>query len=168
LGQLNSALEIIRGAGHQVPVVGLAKQFELIFVEGSSIPVELPRDSQALKLMQRIRDEAHRFAITYHRKLRRARNLKSELDNVAGGTVDETDWDIAYFFNQKWPIDFPEDWDEAVALLKSMFKKAGVDYDPSERDRNVYSVIVNGEVGRTIKREEALRTLADYIQHNKG
>jgi len=83
-GQLSSALEIIRGAGHQVPVVGLAKQFELIFVEGSSTPVELPRDSQALKLMQRIRDEAHRFAITYHRKLRRARNLKSELDSVAG------------------------------------------------------------------------------------
>ena len=84
LGQLGSALEIIRGAGHQVPVVGLAKQFELIFVEGSSVPIELPRDSQALKLMQRIRDEAHRFAITYHRKLRRKRNLKSALDNVAG------------------------------------------------------------------------------------
>lgn len=83
-GQLNSALEIIRGAGHQVPVIGLAKQFELVFVEGSSIPIELPRDSQSLKLIQRIRDEAHRFAITYHRKLRRARNLKSELDNVAG------------------------------------------------------------------------------------
>ena len=56
----------------------------MIFVEGESEPVELPRDSQALYLMQRIRDEAHRFAITYHRKLRRARNLKSELDNVAG------------------------------------------------------------------------------------
>ncbi len=84
LGQLSSALEIIRGFGNKTPVVGLAKQFELIFVEGSSIPVELPRDSQALKLMQRIRDEAHRFAITYHRKLRRKRNLKSELDNVAG------------------------------------------------------------------------------------
>ena len=84
LGQLNSALEIIRRAGHSVPVVGLAKQFELIFVEGSAVPVELPRDSQALKLMQRIRDEAHRFAITYHRSLRRKRNLKSELDSVAG------------------------------------------------------------------------------------
>jgi len=69
LGQLNSALEIIRRAGHSVPVVGLAKQFELIFVEGSAVPVELPRDSQALKLMQRIRDEAHRFAVTYHRSL---------------------------------------------------------------------------------------------------
>ena len=84
IGQLNSALEIIRGFGHEVPVVGLAKEFELIFVEGESEPVELPRDSQALYLMQRIRDEAHRFAITYHRKLRRARNLKSELDNVVG------------------------------------------------------------------------------------
>ncbi|MBO4779618.1 MAG: excinuclease ABC subunit UvrC, partial [Selenomonadaceae bacterium] len=84
LGQLNSALEIIRGAGLKIPVVGLAKQFELIFVEGSSLPIELPRDSQALKLVQRLRDEAHRFAITYHRKLRRARNLKSALDNVAG------------------------------------------------------------------------------------
>ncbi len=84
IGQLNSALEIIRGFGHEVPVVGLAKQFELIFVEGESEPVELPRGSQALYLMQRIRDEAHRFAITYHRKLRRARNLKSALDGVAG------------------------------------------------------------------------------------
>lgn len=84
IGQLNSALEIIRRAGHQTSVIGLAKQFELVFVENSSNPVELPRDSQALKLLQRIRDEAHRFAITYHRKLRRARNLKSELDNVAG------------------------------------------------------------------------------------
>ena len=84
IGQLNSALEIIRGLGLNVPVVGLAKQFELIFVEGQSEPVELPRGSQALYLMQRIRDEAHRFAVTYHRKLRRKRNLNSELDNIAG------------------------------------------------------------------------------------
>ncbi len=84
IGQLNSALEIIRQFHKDVPVVGLAKQFELIFVEGESEPMELPRGSQALYLMQRIRDEAHRFAITYHRKLRRARNLKSELDNISG------------------------------------------------------------------------------------
>ena len=84
-GQLSSALEIIRGAGHQeVPVVGLAKQFEWIFVEGKSDPVILPRHSQALYLMQRIRDEAHRFAITYHRKLRGKRNLVSVLDHVSG------------------------------------------------------------------------------------
>ena len=75
-GQLSSALEIIRGAGHKdVPVVGLAKQFELVFREGESDPVVLPRHSQALYLIERIRDEAHRFAITYHRNLRGKRNL---------------------------------------------------------------------------------------------
>jgi excinuclease ABC subunit C len=84
-GQLSSALEIIRGAGHdQVPVVGLAKQFEYIFTEGESEPVILPRHSQALYLVQRIRDEAHRFAITYHRKLRSKRNMVSVLDHVVG------------------------------------------------------------------------------------
>ena len=84
-GQLSSALEIIRGAGHKdVPVVGLAKQFELVFREGESDPVVLPRHSQALYLIERIRDEAHRFAITYHRKLRGKRNLVSVLDHIVG------------------------------------------------------------------------------------
>ena len=85
-GQLSSALEIIRhAAGHKdVPVVGLAKQFELVFTEGNSEPVELPRHSQALYLIQRIRDEAHRFAITFHRKLRGKRNLVSVLDHIVG------------------------------------------------------------------------------------
>ncbi len=84
-GQLSSALEIIRGAGHaDVPVVGLAKQFELVFREGESDPVVLPRHSQALYLIERIRDEAHRFAITYHRKLRGKRNLVSILDHIVG------------------------------------------------------------------------------------
>lgn len=83
-GQLSAALEMIRGAGHHTPVIGLAKEFELIYVENSPTPIELPRDGAALKLLQRIRDEAHRFAVTYHRKLRRARNLKSALDDVAG------------------------------------------------------------------------------------
>lgn len=84
-GQLSAALEIIRGAGHKdVPVVGLAKQFELVFREGESDPVVLPRHSQALYLIQRIRDEAHRFAITYHRNLRGKRNLVSVLDHIVG------------------------------------------------------------------------------------
>lgn len=84
-GQLSSALEIIRGAGHfEVPVVGLAKQFEYIFREQESDPVILPRNSPALFLVQRIRDEAHRFAITYHRQLRGKRNLVSVLDHVNG------------------------------------------------------------------------------------
>lgn len=84
-GQLNAALEIIRGVGlHEIPVVGLAKEFEHIFREGISEPLILPRHSQALYLVQRIRDEAHRFAITYHRKLRSKRNMVSVLDHVEG------------------------------------------------------------------------------------
>lgn len=84
-GQLSSALEIIRGAGHlTVPVVGLAKRFELVFIEGESEPVVLPRHSESLYLIQRIRDEAHRFAITYHRKLRGKRNMVSILDHIDG------------------------------------------------------------------------------------
>lgn len=84
-GQLSSALAMIRGAGHlTVPVVGLAKQFEYIFTEGAADPVILPRHSPALYLVQRIRDEAHRFAVTYHRQLRGKRNLVSVLDHVNG------------------------------------------------------------------------------------
>lgn len=84
-GQLSSALKIIRGVGlTDVPVVGLAKQFEYIFREGESDPVILPRHSKALYLVQQIRDEAHRFAITYHRKLRAKRNLASVLDHIVG------------------------------------------------------------------------------------
>jgi excinuclease ABC subunit C len=83
-GQLNAALAIIRGAGCTMPVVGLAKEFEHIFREGESDPVILPRHSQALYLVQRVRDEAHRFAITYHRKLRAKRNMVSVLDHVPG------------------------------------------------------------------------------------
>lgn len=83
-GQLSSALEIIRGSGLSVPVIGLAKEFEHIFREGDSDPLILPRHSQALYLIQRIRDEAHRFAITYHRKLRSKRNMASVLDHVPG------------------------------------------------------------------------------------
>ncbi|MBC8015863.1 MAG: excinuclease ABC subunit UvrC [Sporomusaceae bacterium] len=83
-GQLSAALEIIRGAGLDVAVIGLAKEFEHVFREGDSDPLILPRHSQALYLIQRIRDEAHRFAITYHRKLRSKRNMASILDHVAG------------------------------------------------------------------------------------
>ncbi len=82
IGQLNSALEIIHGLNLKIPVVSLAKQFELVFTENFSEPIKL--EGQALFLMQRIRDEAHRFAITFHRKLRRKRNLESELDKIFG------------------------------------------------------------------------------------
>lgn len=80
-GQLSSALEVIRGLGlAELPVVSLAEREEEIFIPHQSKSIVLDRDSAALKLIQRIRDEAHRFAITYHRKLRSKRNLVSVLD----------------------------------------------------------------------------------------
>ena len=64
--------------------VNMAKRFEEVYREGESDPVILPRGSQALYLIQRIRDEAHRFAITFHRQLRNKRNLVSVLDHIDG------------------------------------------------------------------------------------
>ena len=67
-----------------VPLTGLAKRFEELFLPDRAAPVVLPRRSQVLYLVQRIRDEAHRFAITYHRDVRGKRALRSELDDIAG------------------------------------------------------------------------------------
>ena len=85
-GQLNVALEVLDefGLRDQVPTVGLAKQEEEIFVAGRSDPVHLPRASEGLYLMQRVRDEAHRFAVTYHRKVRGKQTIISQLDGVPG------------------------------------------------------------------------------------
>lgn len=81
-GQLSSAVEVMEGSG--ITLVGLAKREEEIFRPHCSDPVILPRDSLALKLCQRVRDEAHRFAITYHRKLRSERQTRSNLKNIPG------------------------------------------------------------------------------------
>jgi len=85
-GQLNVALEVLDefGLRDQIPAVGLAKQEEEIFVADQSEPVRLPRSSEGLFLMQRVRDEAHRFAITYHRKVRGRQTIISQLDGVPG------------------------------------------------------------------------------------
>lgn len=84
-GQLNAALEVMREMGvDHIPAIGLAKQHEEVFVPGRSSPVLLPRDSEALYLLQRVRDEAHRFAIGYHRKLRQRTGLRSRLDDIPG------------------------------------------------------------------------------------
>ena len=84
-GQLNAALPLIRGVGvTDVPVISLAKRIEEVFVEGQSESIILSHRSPELQLLQQIRDEAHRFAITYHRKLRGKRNLESILDHIEG------------------------------------------------------------------------------------
>ncbi|UQT39984.1 hypothetical protein M5E89_02615 [Acidaminococcus intestini] len=84
-GQLSSALEVIRGVGlGDVRVIGLAKREEEIFTEGAHESILLDKSSAALHLIQHIRDEAHRFAITYHRKRLAKRNLVSVLDHIEG------------------------------------------------------------------------------------
>ncbi|HOQ27388.1 MAG TPA: excinuclease ABC subunit UvrC [Armatimonadota bacterium] len=83
-GQLNAALEAMREMEVEIPAVGLAKQFEEIFLPGQPEALRLPRHSPALHLLQRVRDEAHRFAISYHRKRRSRRSTRSLLDSVPG------------------------------------------------------------------------------------
>lgn len=84
-GQLNVARSVLRELGlESIPTIGLAEKFEEIYMEGNPDPIILPRDSQALYLVQRVRDEAHRFALTYHRHLRDQRTTKSILDDIPG------------------------------------------------------------------------------------
>ncbi len=84
-GQLSSALTVLQEENlEMVPTVGLAKQHELLFVPSQSEPIALPRNSPSLHLMQRIRDEAHRFAITHHRKQRGKAQTHSLLDDIPG------------------------------------------------------------------------------------
>ncbi|MEO7295425.1 MAG: helix-hairpin-helix domain-containing protein, partial [Candidatus Limnocylindria bacterium] len=84
-GQLTAAVGVMKDLGiTDVPLSGLAKRFEELHLPNQAAPVVLPRRSQALYLVQRIRDEAHRFAITYHREVRGKRALRSELDDIGG------------------------------------------------------------------------------------
>jgi excinuclease ABC subunit C len=84
-GQLSSAVEVLDRLGLKtLPILGLAKKLEEVFLPHQSEPVLLPRTSSGLRLMQQIRDEAHRFAITYHRVVRSKRILQTELDLIKG------------------------------------------------------------------------------------
>ena len=84
-GQLGAAMEALAelGIGHQ-PIASLAKREEVIFLPGRDRPVILPRSSPVLQLVQRVRDEAHRFAVGFHRRTRDKRTLHSELDEIPG------------------------------------------------------------------------------------
>ena len=85
-GQLGVAERVVHELGleHEIPIAALAKRFEEVYVPGQSEPVEIPRQSEALYLLQRLRDEAHRFAISFHRELRGKRMTKSVLDDIPG------------------------------------------------------------------------------------
>ncbi len=85
-GQLGVAVRVLEDLGldDEIPVASLAKQFEEVFVPGQSEPIRIPRQSEALYLLQRVRDEAHRFAISFHRQLRDKRMTRSVLDDIPG------------------------------------------------------------------------------------
>jgi excinuclease ABC subunit C len=84
-GQLSAALEVLESAGYaDIPTFALAKEHEEIFAPGRSEPIVQERNSPGMFLVQRIRDEAHRFAITHHRKVRARKALTSTLDSVEG------------------------------------------------------------------------------------
>jgi excinuclease ABC subunit C len=81
-GQLSVALSVLKP--YKIPCMGLAKQFEDVYVENKSQPVKIPKDSEAMYLLQRIRDEAHRFAISHQKILRKHKAEKSVLDTIPG------------------------------------------------------------------------------------
>ncbi len=85
-GQLSVAIKVVEDLGleDEISVASLAKRFEEVFVPGQADPVRIPRQSEALYLLQRLRDEAHRFAIDYHRQLRGKRMVKSSIDDIPG------------------------------------------------------------------------------------
>jgi excinuclease ABC subunit C len=84
-GQLNVAVRVLEDLGlDDIAVISLAKKLEEVYVPDRSEPLGIARDSEALYLLQQVRDEAHRFAITYHRKLRAKAATRSELDDVVG------------------------------------------------------------------------------------
>jgi excinuclease ABC subunit C len=84
-GQLNAALAVMEQAGvTSIPVAGLAKENEEVFLPHRKEPVVLPASSPGLQLLQRLRDEAHRFAVGYHRKVRRRQTFTSSLDAIPG------------------------------------------------------------------------------------
>ena len=84
-GQLSSAVQVLKRLGlNSIPIIGLAKRLEEVYVPEQGEPLTIPRTSSSLRLLQQIRDEAHRFAITYHRKLRAKRILNTELDLIKG------------------------------------------------------------------------------------
>jgi len=84
-GQLSSAVEVLNILGLKtIPIIGLAKKLEEVFLPHQTEPIQLPRTSSGLRLLQQIRDEAHRFAVTYHRVVRSKRILQTELDLIKG------------------------------------------------------------------------------------
>jgi excinuclease ABC subunit C len=81
---LNAGISVLQDLGLEIPIIGLAKKYEEIYLPNQKEPVTLPKNSYSLKLFQRVRDEAHRFAVRLHKKQRKKRMIGSLLDDIEG------------------------------------------------------------------------------------
>ncbi len=127
LEQVEFAARAADDVGVSVPMVGLAKKDEEIYLRGNPVPLKVPRDDYGLKLMQRVRDEAHRFAVLYHRTLR-SKRYESELKGVAGvgaATVKK----VLEAFNTRTIID---------ASAAELAEKAGISKTAAQNIYNYY------------------------------
>lgn len=134
-GQLGMAVEVFKSLGiNDVPLVGLAKKFEELYVPGRSQPIILPRKSTALHLLQYVRDESHRFAITFHRQLRSKAFTKSILDEIPGVGKKRKQALLAHFENLDAIYDASyEEICEVDGINKKLAKTI---YETLENDKN--------------------------------
>lgn len=134
-GQLGMAVDVFKELGiNDVPLVGLAKKFEELYVPGRSEPIILPRKSTALHLLQYVRDESHRFAITFHRQLRSKAFTKSILDEIPGVGKKRKQSLLAHFDN----LDaiYEASYDEICEVDGINDKLARVIFETLENDKN--------------------------------
>ena len=114
-GQLSSAVAALNAVGvRDQTVIGLAKRLEEVFLPAHPDPQNIPKASAALKLLQAVRDESHRFAVTYHRKLRQKRTLASRLDELDGVGPTRRNALLAHFGSMK------KVWEAGVAELAAV------------------------------------------------
>ncbi len=134
-GQLSSAVEALHAIGMygKFPIIGLAKRLEEVFFPGDTHSIIIPKTSASLKLLQRVRDEAHRFAITFHREKRRKRTIASELDDIPGVGPRTREKLIKHFGSVKKIREaFVEDLEDAVG--KASARKIRDYYDEVNSD----------------------------------
>ena len=141
-GQLSSSYEILKAQGFadEIPMISLAKRIEEVFTVGNTTPILLKPNSAELKLLQRIRDEAHRFAITFHRNIRTKKQTASVLDNISGIGPKKRDALLRVFGSSeeitKASRELLESVDGITPALASAiikyFRENPLDYSPEE------------------------------------
>lgn len=134
-GQLGMACQVLKENNlEHIPIIGLAKEFEEIYIPNTSRPIIIPKDNKALYLLQQVRDESHRFAITYHRKLRSKKITESSLDNIPGIGQNRK----KYILKELGSIDKVKEASiDQLANIKSMNKKVA---------ENIYNYYHNEEM----------------------